>query len=136
MRVESNSGYRLEQLFRRNRAAQAFELRPAAGADHLRDRLGQHRADLRQRIEAFDAFPLEQRRHLLAQPRDRLGRAPIGSQAKRLGSLLLEQLGHLAQSLRDLVVEQTPAAHHDHGSITKRPSVRPLLVPWRPSPRS
>jgi hypothetical protein len=34
------------------------------------------------------------------------------------------------------VVEHTPAAHHDHGSITKRPSVRPLLVPWRPSPRS
>ena len=51
---------RLEQLLRRNRAAQAFELRPAAGADHLRDRLGQHRADAWQSVETFNPLALQE----------------------------------------------------------------------------
>ena len=97
---------RLEELFGRDRAAQALELGPAAGADHLRDRRGERRPDARQRIEAFDALALEQHRHILIQSRDRAGGPPVGGHPKRVCLLVLEQLGRLAQPLRDALIAE------------------------------
>ena len=97
---------RAEQLLRADRAAQALELRPATGAHHLRDRPRQHGADPRQGIEALDALALEQHRHVLVQLRQSLGRAAVGAHAERVRLLLFEQLGRLAQPVRDLLVQQ------------------------------
>jgi hypothetical protein len=57
-------------------------------------------------VEAFDTLALEQHRHVLVQLRQSLGRAAVGCSSGTGRLLLLEQLGRLAQPVRDLLIQQ------------------------------
>ncbi len=93
------SGHRGQQRYRVRAAAQAFELHPASGACHLEQRRGDAVPDSRQRLEARHALPFGQGREVFGQVAHRIGRPPIGRDAKRIGTLGLEQAGGFPQAL-------------------------------------
>ena len=90
-----------EQLDRVSGAAQSFELRPVPGADHLDDRRCDPPPDVRQAVEAVDAFAIDEfDDRCRGEPADGIGGLAIGGDAIRIGALGGEEIGCLAQPVR------------------------------------
>ena len=100
----AHAGHGPEEPLGVERAPQPLELRPAAGAQHLRDGGRDPRTDTGQRVEPLDAATLVVLPQVIRAGRHRVGRLAVSADPERVGSLLLEEVGGLAQALRDDLV--------------------------------
>ncbi len=91
------------------RAPQPLELRPAPGAQHLRDGGRDPGTDAGQRVEGLDAAALVDLPQVIRMGRHRLGRLAIRANPEGVGSLLLQEVGGLAQALREDLVRRAHA---------------------------
>ena len=101
---QADTGYGLEHRLRLKRAAQAFELAPAAAAHQLLDRRGDRMADARQGNEPVQSLTIEDLGDVAAEATHGIGGPPVGADPKRVGILVLKQVGRRAPALGDHLI--------------------------------
>jgi len=81
-------------------AAQSLELRPVSGADHFDDRRRDASPDVRQAIEAFHPFAIDEPHDFVGrQAADRVGGFAISGNSIGVGSLRVQQVRSFTQAI-------------------------------------
>jgi hypothetical protein len=130
----TDTGHGPKQLHGVHRAPQPLELAPAARDQHLGNGSGNSPPDVRQSLEAGDAFFVEYRPHAVGEPCNFRRGVAIGVHAERVRTLRLQQLRGLPQQVGDLrvlsgprrarVVHIPPPLAVSVGSRARMPKVR------------
>jgi len=101
-----HAGNRPEEPLGVQAPAKALELAPASGPEHLADRGRDPRPDARRRVEARGPGVLVYLGEALLETRNGLGGFTVGADPERVRGLLLQQVGGLAEPVRDDLVRR------------------------------
>ena len=120
--------------------AQPFELRPVSGADHFDDRCRDAPPDVRQAIETFHPFAIDESHDFVGrQAADRVGGLAISGDSIGVGPLRMQQVRSFTQAIGKIERVRTGCGQsggRDRGSCLccsdsfHLPFVAPMRAAW------